>query len=966
MEDYNMAYKFQLGGFVASGSIKAEDGLSADNSGIDDAGAIAGATTISGSGTISAGGLQIAGATVSAAGLALIDDADASAQRTTMGVAIGSDVQAHDAQLDELATMAANTAEALADLTNVEVAYLDGAVANNQTANKALLRDANGLTIQGAGDQNDVFVFDVSDTFDNASLKIRAGNGDSDSIELKALSGISLDGGVNFISATEINRLNTITAGTAAASKAVILDASLDIAGINSGSFAFVSSSGDVKAAQLVVDSTDSFAGVALADDGGGMLDVQFDDSSIEVNANALRVKALGITNDMLAGSIVDSKLSTIATANKVSGTAIQLSANTAIEDSSGLRLKAATAGDGLAMDASQVLSIDLNELTAADVNVAADSIAIIDADGNVSRKESIADLVSEIAGSGIAATNGVLSVSDSELSAGVINVANDSFSFIDADDSNASKKESVADLMTAIAGQGVQASSGVLSVQFSGSHGLRKNNDGIGIQLSGSASGLAIDAGGLTIDANPDTFLIDGNGLQLDDNVAGDGLGLTDGVLSVGVDDSSIETNADALRIKALGVTNGMLAGSIANTKLANSTISGIALGTNLNSLAADAAGGISMTSFNGSSAVSDLSVNVDDSSIEVFSNNLRIKTGGVTNAMLTGSIENSKLVNQSVTVTAGDGLGGGGAVNLGASVSLSVNVDDSSIETNADTLRIKALGVSNAMLGGSIENAKLSNSSVSFGGISVALGASDATPAFDLQDATAYPGDSSLVTVGALAAGSIASSFGDINIGNSTGSFGKIIISGDLEVQGTTTTIDSTTLTVADRIITIGDGLADLAAGVAATAGFEIGAGLASMKLDTDVDGAGLDGFTVSLPLKATSFHGDGAGLSGISADVADTVKRTVSVETADANIAEPKVVVGNVASGGMTFTITHTAETGDEILVKAGASVSSANTVTIVDSSDNIDGQASIILESPHAAVTLIYSGTEWLVF
>ena len=47
---------------------------------------------------------------------------------------------------------------------------------------------------------------------------------------------------------------------------------------------------------------------------------------------------------------------------------------------------------------------------------------------------------------------------------------------------------------------------------------------------------------------------------------IAGDGLSATNGVLAVGVDDSSIETNSDALRIKASGVTNSMLAGSIAN----------------------------------------------------------------------------------------------------------------------------------------------------------------------------------------------------------------------------------------------------------------------------------------------------------------------------------------------------------------------------------------------------------------
>lgn len=67
-------------------------------------------------------------------------------------------------------------------------------------------------------------------------------------------------------------------------------------------------------------------------------------------------------------------------------------------------------------------------------------------------------------------------------------------------------------------------------------------------------------------------------------------------------------------------------------------------------------------------------------------------------------------------------------------------------------------------------IANAKLVNDSVSFGGVSLDLGQTDATPAFDLSDATAYPGDSSLLTTGALASGSIASGFGNINIGTST----------------------------------------------------------------------------------------------------------------------------------------------------------------------------------------------------
>ena len=49
-------------------------------------------------------------------------------------------------------------------------------------------------------------------------------------------------------------------------------------------------------------------------------------------------------------------------------------------------------------------------------------------------------------------------------LSGGTLNVAADSIGFIDADDSNNSKKDTIADLVTAIAGTGLSASSGVLS----------------------------------------------------------------------------------------------------------------------------------------------------------------------------------------------------------------------------------------------------------------------------------------------------------------------------------------------------------------------------------------------------------------------------------------------------------------------------------------------------------------------
>ena len=53
--------------------------------------------------------------------------------------------------------------------------------------------------------------------------------------------------------------------------------------------------------------------------------------------------------------------------------------------------------------------------------------------------------------------------------------------------------------------------------------------------------------------------------------------------------------------------------AGAVENSMLANSTISGVALGSNLNSLSITANGGIGMTSYNGSAAVSNLALDID-----------------------------------------------------------------------------------------------------------------------------------------------------------------------------------------------------------------------------------------------------------------------------------------------------------------------------------------------------------------
>ena len=109
----------------------------------------------------------------------------------------------------------------------------------------------------------------------------------------------------------------------------------------------------------------------------------------------------------------------------------------------------------------------------------------------------------------------------------------------------------------------------------------------------------------------------------------------------------------------------------------------------------------------------------------------------------------------------------------------------------------------ITNAQLAGSITNAKLSNSSLSYGGVTLALGASDATPAFDLSDATNYPTTSLTGSItNAQLAGSIdltskvtnilpianGGTGGETNLSART-SLG--IISGSITLDGTNSTI-------------------------------------------------------------------------------------------------------------------------------------------------------------------------------
>ena len=132
-------------------------------------------------------------------------------------------------------------------------------------------------------------------------------------------------------------------------------------------------------------------------------------------------------------------------------------------------------------------------------------------------------------------------------------------------------------------------------------------------------------------------------------------------------------------------------------------------------------------------------------------------------------------------------------------------------------------------------IDGASITTNTVGFGGVSVALGSTDATPAFDLSDATGYVGDSSLTTVGTVTSGDVSAilpsgTISSSGVGTNQGQFklngvdvsvkslqttsnpefNNLTVSGDLEVAGTASFKNSTNLNVADQYISMNSGSA------------------------------------------------------------------------------------------------------------------------------------------------------------
>lgn len=371
-----MAYKFQRNLAVMSGSLTQEgavncESLDAGAGGIANAGAVSGVTTLAASGLASLDG-----------GINVNDDFTVNADGAVVAVGINA-----GGALSGVTTIAAS---GLASIASISVD--DGSTIGPDSV-------ADLITLSAAGDF----------TFKDGAYDLNIASHDG-------TNGLALAGTIVSATAAELNLVDSFAVEDAdlTADAMVFYDATdskfkretyanyaTSIAGVglvaSAGSLA-VQASGSVHISGDKVSISGSIAGEGIKYLGG--VDSI---SGIKLNLSELSAGASMQADDEFAGYQSDGANITYSTtdmAAKFSGAGLAPSAGV-------MAVVNATNG-GLAINAND-MELDLNDL-AAGTFVVADSMSMIDATDNSSKKTSWAAIATAIAGAGITATAGVLS----------------------------------------------------------------------------------------------------------------------------------------------------------------------------------------------------------------------------------------------------------------------------------------------------------------------------------------------------------------------------------------------------------------------------------------------------------------------------------------------------------------------------------------------------------------------------
>lgn len=238
---------------------------------------------------------------------------------------------------------------------------------------------------------------------------------------------------------------------------------------------------------------------------------------------------------------------------------------------------------------------------------------------------------------------------------------------------------------------------------------------------------------------------------------------------------------------------------------------------------------------------------------------------------------------------------LGGTGIDSTASGNNVTLAIDSTvATLTGTQTLTNKTISGSSNTLS-NIGNSSLTNSSVSYGGVSLSLGGSDATPAFDLTDATNYPTSSLTGTISnsQLASGIDASKISAGNVGNTEFDY----------LNGLTGAIQ----TQLDTKLTASNNLSDIA--TASTARTNLGLGTIATQ---DASSVAITGGTIT-GMGSPSSGSDVTTKTYVDNLVAGLKTRIITRVSTTANIDLTADLQNGDTLDGVTLS------TGDKVLVK-----------------------------------------------